>query len=167
MEIHDVPFSDYRYFKGASAVAGWTVKPDDEDYYHYFYCKPVGPGARSGQATIFQYVPRLSGRRKKRIACKRIAYKLVYGYDYVPVKEKVAKANQPGSGYCMKEKKTVIIVEPEIVEAKNGRMMIRGKCPDCGTVIQKYGKLIDCPECGNYREARSDDYICLWCRKDA
>lgn len=168
MEIRNVPYAKWRYWRDDRAIAGWTTQPDKDGYYHYFYCKPVGTGARKGKPTTFEYVPRLDGRRRQRVACRKIAYKMVFGHDYEPPKEKPAKTpNPPGTGYCMAEKKRVVIKDPQVIEAKNGRKMIQGKCPDCGCKIQKYGKIIDCPECGQHREAKADDYICAWCRIEA
>lgn len=39
------------------------------------------------------------------------------------------------TGFCMKEKKTVEIKDPESVTMKNGRPATTGVCPDCGTKI--------------------------------
>ncbi|MDB5280906.1 MAG: hypothetical protein JWR61_5861, partial [Ferruginibacter sp.] len=49
-------------------------------------------------------------------------------------------------------------------QAKNGRKMITGDCPDCGQIIHKYGSINVCPECGNRAEMAADDYICKACR---
>ena len=44
-------------------------------------------------------------------------------------------------GYCMKCKAKKDIEKTEQVTAKNGRPMIKGKCPDCGTTICKIGSM--------------------------
>ena len=41
----------------------------------------------------------------------------------------------------MKCKAKKDIEKPEQVTAKNGRLMIKGKCPDCGTTICKIGSM--------------------------
>lgn len=42
-------------------------------------------------------------------------------------------------GYCMKCKAKKEMQDPQQVTTKNGRMMTKGKCPDCGTTICKIG----------------------------
>ena len=42
-------------------------------------------------------------------------------------------------GYCMKCKAMKKIKDPKEVTAKNGRAMIKGTCPDCGTTVCKIG----------------------------
>jgi hypothetical protein len=44
-------------------------------------------------------------------------------------------------GYCMKCKAKKVIKSPKEVTAKNGRPMIKGVCPDCGTTICKIGSI--------------------------
>lgn len=46
-------------------------------------------------------------------------------------------------GYCVKERKQVVIQDPEEVQMKNGRPAITGTCPDCGTKIFRIGKLAE------------------------
>lgn len=41
------------------------------------------------------------------------------------------------TGYCMKEKKTVEIKDPEDVTMKNGMKAAKGTCPDCGNGIYR------------------------------
>jgi len=38
-------------------------------------------------------------------------------------------------GRCMKCKKSVTIKDGEEVTMKNGRKMLKGICPECGTVV--------------------------------
>ena len=40
-------------------------------------------------------------------------------------------------GYCVKEKKKVEIKDPKQVTMKNGRKAARGKCPVCGTTLNR------------------------------
>lgn len=42
------------------------------------------------------------------------------------------------TGYCVKEKKQVTMVDVEIVTTKNGRRAAKGKCPSCGTTVMKF-----------------------------
>ena len=42
-------------------------------------------------------------------------------------------------GYCMKCKAKREIQDAKEVTTKNGRRMIKGTCPDCGTTICKIG----------------------------
>lgn len=44
-------------------------------------------------------------------------------------------------GYCVKERKQVIIKDAIEITMKNGRPAVTGFCPDCGTKIFKVGKL--------------------------
>ena len=44
-------------------------------------------------------------------------------------------------GYCVKERKKVMIQSPEQTTMKNGKPAIRGVCPDCGTKIFRIGSL--------------------------
>lgn len=39
------------------------------------------------------------------------------------------------TGYCMKDKKTVEISDPEETVMKNNMKAVKGTCPDCGTKI--------------------------------
>jgi len=38
-------------------------------------------------------------------------------------------------GYCVKCRKKVQIKDGKEVENKRGMMMMKGKCPDCGTTV--------------------------------
>ena len=40
--------------------------------------------------------------------------------------------------YCVKCKAKKTITEHEIVTTKNNRKMAKGKCPDCGTGVNKF-----------------------------
>ncbi len=40
--------------------------------------------------------------------------------------------------YCVKCKAKKTIAEYEIVTTKNNRKMAKGKCPDCGTGVNKF-----------------------------
>ncbi|MGC8581233.1 MAG: DUF5679 domain-containing protein [Thermoplasmata archaeon] len=42
--------------------------------------------------------------------------------------------------YCVKCKKKVQIKDPQNITMKNGRPAVRGKCPVCGTTVQRIGK---------------------------
>jgi len=42
-------------------------------------------------------------------------------------------------GYCMKCKAKKEIKDAQQVTTKNGRPMVKGVCPDCGTTICKIG----------------------------
>ena len=42
--------------------------------------------------------------------------------------------------YCVKCKKMVVISKGKEVKTKNGRKMIKGVCPNCGTTVCKFIK---------------------------
>lgn len=44
-------------------------------------------------------------------------------------------------GYCVKERKKVIMNDPKAQTLKNGRPAISGVCPDCGTKMFKIGQM--------------------------
>lgn len=44
-------------------------------------------------------------------------------------------------GYCVKERKKVMIQNPVQTTMKNGKPAITGVCPDCGTKIFRIGSL--------------------------
>lgn len=170
MEIKNVPFGKYRFYEGPKGIGGWTTKPDNDGWYFSFFCKRAGKGARAGGGTHFEYVPRLTTKRRIKQKCIDRSHNLAYGEPITAGIRTAGKGNPsgltaPGTGYCMAEKKSVIVKDPVMIRAKNDRVMIQGTCPDCGCKIQKYGKIIECPECGESREAKSDDYICRWCRE--
>jgi hypothetical protein len=56
--------------------------------------------------------------------------------DYRLTKEK----SMAVTGYCLKDKKQVEIVDPQEITMKNGKPAITGTCPNCGTKIFKIGK---------------------------
>jgi endogenous inhibitor of DNA gyrase (YacG/DUF329 family) len=39
------------------------------------------------------------------------------------------------TGFCVKCRKKVELVNPQEVTLKNGRRAIKGKCPKCGTTV--------------------------------
>lgn len=41
-------------------------------------------------------------------------------------------------GYCVKCKKKVKITEPKETTAKNGILMVKGKCPECETTVCRF-----------------------------
>ena len=41
------------------------------------------------------------------------------------------------SGYCVKCKKSQQMKDEQNVTLKNGRLAVKGKCPDCGTSMFK------------------------------
>ena len=43
-------------------------------------------------------------------------------------------------GYCVRERKKVQLVDVRPTKTKNGRDAVRGKCPDCGAEIFRFGK---------------------------
>jgi DNA-directed RNA polymerase subunit RPC12/RpoP len=43
------------------------------------------------------------------------------------------------TGYCLKCKKQVDIVNPQAITMKNGKPATTGTCPTCGTKIFKIG----------------------------
>jgi Domain of unknown function (DUF5679) len=56
---------------------------------------------------------------------------------------KAASESPPGDGvegYCVRERKKVRLADPRPTKTKNGRDAIRGKCPDCGAEIFRFGK---------------------------
>jgi len=40
--------------------------------------------------------------------------------------------------FCVKCRKKVEVKDPELVETKNRRKVVRGKCPYCGTTVNKF-----------------------------
>lgn len=170
MIFHDIPFHlQYlrrKYQIGPAGVGMWTVDKDDEGWYWSLFLKPIGAGARTGSANQFKYVERMTSKRRSRKACRTRSVNLSRGKPATAGIRGPAKRGLPGTGYCMKEKKTVFVDFIEEFEAKNGRTMIRGNCKDCGTKVQKYGRLVLCANCAKRREGATDDYLCLWCRTE-
>lgn len=41
-------------------------------------------------------------------------------------------------GYCVKCKDKVEMVDPKEKKTKNGRLMMSGKCPNCGTSVNVF-----------------------------
>src|SRR5687768_14976511 len=52
-----------------------------------------------------------------------------------------AEAGPVVEGYCVKERKKILIRNAVQTTMKNGRPAIRGECPDCGAKIFKIGTL--------------------------
>ena len=157
----------FRWYEGPKGIGVYSSKPDAQGNFISFHCRPAGAGARKHPeyCAYYKYVARtLSGRKKKKAAIDR-AYRFAYGKSRRPLEEKKPSQGGAGVGYCMAEKKHVVMKYVSQVEAANGRKMIAGICPDCGTKVQKYGKLLDCPECGQRAEGKADDYICRACRE--
>lgn len=169
-EIKGVPLEFerwWRYWEGPCGIGGFTTKPDADGWYYSFWCKPTGKGARNGTATKFTYVPRTLGKRRRSRAVQDRSYNYAHGLPGTTGVKKAKKPkenNPPGTGYCMKEKKSVIMQNMRSVTAKNCREMIAGHCPDCGTLIHKYGRVALCPGCDKMSEMSTDDYICKTCR---
>ena len=46
---------------------------------------------------------------------------------------------EPITAYCMKDRQTVEIQNPEPVFTKAGRPATRGTCPKCGTTVYRMG----------------------------
>ena len=42
--------------------------------------------------------------------------------------------------YCLKCRRKVEAAEVEEARTKKGKMMLKGKCPDCGTTVCKFIK---------------------------
>lgn len=157
----------WSYWEGPNGLGGFTTRADSDGWFYSFWCKPTGKGARNGTATKFKYVPRTLSKRRTSKAVQNRSINLAQGLaitDGVKKAKKPKESNPPGTGYCMKEKKSVIMDDVRTVEAKNGRTMIQGQCPDCGTLIHKYGKVAHCPECDTLSEMSANDYICKACR---
>jgi hypothetical protein len=41
-------------------------------------------------------------------------------------------------GYCVKDKKKVMVKNGTVVVSANGRRMAKGKCPECGTTVSRF-----------------------------
>ena len=171
MSFYDTPARfvvlGYRYTYGARGAGAWTVKPDKEGWFYSFYLKPFGKGARKGAAHNYKYVPRLTSKRRSLKAARERSYNLAQGRPLTAnVQERKPGSGVPNQGYCMKQKKHVIVTGWTEITARNGRTMLQASCPACGTRIQRYGKLlVECPECGGRnKEVAANDYICKECR---
>lgn len=42
------------------------------------------------------------------------------------------------TAYCVKDKKKVTVKNPKIVTSANGRRMVKGVCPNCGTKVNTF-----------------------------
>lgn len=157
-----------RYYRGPKGVAAYTSKPGPTGEYFVYFFRPTGPGARSLHPSKYKRVERLDTSRKSKSRAIDRAYELAYGKSRrEPKPRQLVKENPGNTGYCMKQKKHVIVAQWSEVEAKNGRKMLTAPCPECGTKISKYGILKLCAECGKMAEARADDYLCKACRAEA
>ncbi len=69
------------------------------------------------------------------VACfgKRIAKKLIEAEE----KKNVTKPYAIQSGYCVRCKKAVIILDPRKVTMKNGRPAVRGGCGTCKSTVYR------------------------------
>lgn len=152
------------YILGTAGVGGYTTKADTHGYYFSFFLRPEGKGSRSGNPEKYLYVPRSEGKRKSRKASRIRAERLANGERLTQPKPKPVRL--PDTAWCTKERKTVSVKWEEMTTTESGRTMIHGACEFCGHAVQRFGKIIDCPSCGQTREARSDDYICRSCREE-
>jgi hypothetical protein len=160
--------------KGAKGLGGYlrvaTSQATDKSAkyaYYSFRMYPAGDGARTGVPWEYAYASSSLRRhpRKKDAVARALA--LSKGEKWAPTRP-VKSEKQPGTGWCMKERKRVVIADPtNIMVAVKGkeRMAIRGHCPDCMTPIQKFGKVAMCPGCDNVKEMPADDYLCIFCRE--
>lgn len=41
-------------------------------------------------------------------------------------------------GYCVKERMKVQVKNGEVGMTKNGRKIVKGKCPSCGTTVTRF-----------------------------
>lgn len=168
--IHGVPFGEWNYYLFNKGIGGWTKYPknyEDNGPYYSFYLKPCGRGSRSGASRQYVYVPRSTGQRQSKKACKLRSYNLAMGLPIsTGVVSKPKIEHPPGSGYCLVCKQIVHLAGLQDYTASTGRSMISGTCPYCLTNIKKYGRLIECPECNKHSEGQSDDYLCKACRAD-
>jgi predicted RNA-binding Zn-ribbon protein involved in translation (DUF1610 family) len=42
------------------------------------------------------------------------------------------------TGYCVKDRKKVNIKGGVVSTTTNGRKIVKGKCPDCGTMVTRF-----------------------------
>lgn len=170
MDFRKIPYKLWslpiRYVVRSAGVGMWTTQKDKDGWYYSFFLRPAGKGARSNRPEYYQYVERMTSKRRSRKACQVRSTNLAEGKNATAGIKGPASHTLPGTGYCVKEKKTVFVNFTEEIEAKNGRMMIRGNCADCGTKIQKYGILVLCANCGKRAEGKPDDYLCVACRAE-
>lgn len=165
----ELALTDHERIYGPRGVGCYTTEPVNGEYYSFFF-RRAGTGARGDTyyPEYYVYVERKTSTRKSKKAAKLRAKNMAHGRPLSEGKTPRRKAPM-GMARCPKEKKFVV---PTNVSQKpydlkgQTRYIILGECPDCGTGVQKFGRLIDCPECGQIREGRPDDYICLWCREE-
>ncbi len=41
-------------------------------------------------------------------------------------------------GYCVKDRKKVVVKNGEVKTTENGRKMVQGPCPNCGTKVTRF-----------------------------
>lgn len=163
----------WKYYRGPLGVGVYTVDHIDvEGNYGVYFFKRV-PGSRKlGTSLSFVRVESKDTTRKSKSKAIDRAYKLAHGkdrYHSAPVEQMAEdlhaarEVTAQTNAYCVKQRKKVFV--PAWTQSRHkGRSIIFAACPECGTRIQRYGRLIDCPECGQTREARTDDYVCRVCR---
>lgn len=159
-----MPYVRWSYYKGVKGCGGWTTKPDRDGWFHAFYLKPSGPGARAGKAQAYTFVPRTDTRRRKRKDAEERAFQLAMERRRVIAPKAPPVVNPPGTGYCMSCKEKVAMQNVRSSLTDKGRQIILGACPNCLCRIQKFGKVAECPECMDVKEMGADDYICKECR---
>lgn len=172
--VEGIPGRWVRWYKGPKGVGAYSVKPDSEGNYKVWYAKPIGIGARQGNAKMYKIVDRFTTTRKSKAKAIDRAYTLAFGGTRRPERAVTQKPSVIGSGdaYCLRQKKHVSGVKWQQKQTKNGRAMLVAECPECQamglvTKLTKFGRLIDCPECGEHKEGRANDYICVECRAKA
>jgi len=41
-------------------------------------------------------------------------------------------------GYCVKCREKRAVTDGEVTKTKSGRRMVKGKCPECGTTVNRF-----------------------------
>lgn len=165
----------WKYYRGPLGVGIYTVDHiDTEGNYGVYFFKRV-PGSRKlGTSLSFVRVENKDTTRKSKSKAMDRAYALAYGRERRIEPEQKATfivdshgdAKATTNAFCVKERKKVFVPWEKWRQVeRNGRAVIITSCPDCHTRIQRYGRLIDCPNCGKTRPAATTDYICVECRE--
>jgi hypothetical protein len=163
---HEMTLGWWKYFKGPKGVAVYMSRPNTVGSYNVYFFRAAGKGKKSGTPEMYKRVTRLDTQRKTKGKAMNRAYIMAYGRERKPSKGLTLPAvNSPMTAYCMKEKKHVEVESWQQITAKNGRLMLQSVCPTCSTKVSKYGKLIDCPECGKTNPVKPNDYLCAVCRE--
>ena len=55
--------------------------------------------------------------------------------------ERISKMSKKIEAYCMKCKAKKVMADPTEGTTKNGKPIVKGKCPDCGTTICRIGAI--------------------------